>query len=303
MAPLSLRLDTPLRSFPLAVELSAEAETLALAGPSGAGKTTVLRMLAGLLRPQHGFVAAGEAVWLDTARGIDLPPERRSVGLVPQDYALFPHMTVAQNVGFADPAAATGLLERFGLAGLARERPGRLSGGERQRVALARALARRPAVLALDEPLAALDAQTRRTVRDELAATLAGLGVPALLVTHDFADASALAARVAVLVDGAIRQVGTPAELLAEPADAFVAAFTGANVVRAEGRTVAFQPWDVRLVGEDGERRVVTAVERLGPRARVVLGDVVAEVAAEDAPRVGEQVGYAVAPECLRVVG
>jgi ABC-type sulfate/molybdate transport systems ATPase subunit len=303
MAPLSLRLDTPLRSFRLAVELSAGAETLALAGPSGAGKTTVLRMLAGLLRPQHGLVAAGEDVWLDTARGVDLAPERRSVGLVPQDYALFPHMTVAQNVAFADPAAATGLLERFGLAGLAGERPGRLSGGERQRVALARALARRPAVLALDEPLAALDAQTRRTVRDELATTLAGLGVPALLVTHDFADASALAARVAVLVDGAIRQVGTPAELLAEPADAFVAAFTGANVVRAEGRTVAFQPWDVRLVGEGGVRRVVTAVERLGPRARVVLGDVVAEVAAEDVPRVGEQVGYEVVAGRARVVG
>lgn len=198
-----------------------------MAGPSGAGKTSVLRVIAGLVRPDRGLVACGDDVWLDTERGVDRPPERRSVGLVPQDYALFPHMSVASNVGFADPAAADRLLERFGIAPLADERPDRLSGGERQRVAVARALARNPAVLALDEPLAALDAQTRRAVRTELAAILAGLNVPTLIVTHDFDDARALASRVAVLVDGTIRQVGTPDELISRPADAFVAAFTG----------------------------------------------------------------------------
>jgi len=174
-------------------------------------------------------VTCGDDVWLDTDRGVDLAPERRSVGLVPQDYALFPHLTVAANVGFADRTAADGLMRRLGIAALAGERPGRLSGGERQRVALARALARRPAVLALDEPLAALDAQTRRTVRAELATVLDGLDVPTLIVTHDFADARALASRVAILVDGTIRQLGTPDELVARPADAFVAAFTGAD--------------------------------------------------------------------------
>jgi len=200
-----------------------------LAGPSGAGKTSVLRVIAGLARPRHGRVAFGEELWLDTDCGIDVAPERRSVGLVPQDYALFPHLSVAANVGFADPAAADGLMRRLGIAALANERPGSLSGGERQRVALARALARKPAVLALDEPLAALDAQTRRAVRGELAMVLDDLGIPALIVTHDFEDACALASRVAVLVDGTIRQVGTPAELVASPADPFVAAFTGAE--------------------------------------------------------------------------
>lgn len=254
-------------------------------------------MLAGLLAPLRGRVVVGGETWLDTARGIALPPERRSVGFVPQDHGLFPHLSVEANVGFAAPARAAELMERFGIAQLAGERPARLSGGERQRVALARALARRPAVLALDEPLAALDAQTRRTVRDELAGLLAGLRVPTLLVTHDFADAGALAARVAVLVGGRVRQVGTPQELLDAPADPFVAAFTGANVVRDGARVVCFQPWDVRL-GE-GEARTVTAVEALGPRARVVLGDVVAEVPAAQAPRRGERVRYSVAPECV----
>ncbi|HZO36955.1 MAG TPA: ATP-binding cassette domain-containing protein [Solirubrobacteraceae bacterium] len=229
MAALTLRIHTPLRSFALDVALNVGRETVALAGPSGAGKTSVLRVIAGLARPRHGRVAFGEELWLDTDCGIDVAPERRSVGLVPQDYALFPHLSVAANVGFADPAAADGLMRRLGIAALANERPGSLSGGERQRVALARALARKPAVLALDEPLAALDAQTRRAVRGELAMVLDDLGIPALIVTHDFEDACALASRVAVLVDGTIRQVGTPAELVASPADPFVAAFTGAE--------------------------------------------------------------------------
>jgi ABC-type sulfate/molybdate transport systems ATPase subunit len=205
---------------------------------------------------------------------------------VPQEYALFPHLSVEANVGFADPARAQELMARFGIAHLAGERPARLSGGERQRVALARALARQPKVLLLDEPLAALDAQTRRRVRDELGEMLRELAIPTLLVTHDAGDAAALADRVAVLVDGRIRQVGSPGDLYAEPADPFVAAFTGANVLAgvarrvdggcvvalddggelgsrfgAEGRVaVAFQPWDVSVarVGElEGAERGV----------------------------------------------
>jgi ABC-type sulfate/molybdate transport systems ATPase subunit len=229
MATLALRIHTPLRAFALDLALTVGRETVALAGPSGAGKTSVLRVIAGLARPQHGLVTNGDDVWLDTDRGVDVAPERRSVGLVPQDYALFPHLSVADNVAFADRTAAAELMERLGIAALADERPDRLSGGERQRVALARALARRPAVLVLDEPLAALDAQTRRAVRGELAEVLDGLAIPALIVTHDFKDACALASRVAILVDGTVRQVGTPSELIAHPADPFVAAFTGAD--------------------------------------------------------------------------
>jgi ABC-type sulfate/molybdate transport systems ATPase subunit len=217
-------------------------------------------------------------------------------------------------------------MERLRIAHLAGDRPGRLSGGERQRVALARALARDPAVLLLDEPLAALDAQTRRHVRDELAEILRELAVPALLVTHDAGDAAALADRVAVLVAGHVRQDGTPAELLAAPADPFVAAFTGANVLPgtarpaasgcvialddggtlrsatvAEGRVAAtFAPWDVALhVAGEGLRVRVSNVTPRGPRSRIHAGALVADV--EGAPFApGDEVVAVVAPERVR---
>jgi len=186
MATLSLhRVTVPLRAFTL--ELSCEVRsTLALVGPSGSGKSTVLRAVAGLVRPAAGHIAVGDDVLFDGRRGVDLPPERRRVGLVFQEYALFPHMTVRQNVEYARRHAADEYLERFRIAHLATARPGELSGGERQRVALARALAREPAVLLLDEPLSALDAHTKTTVRAELHELLAGLDIPVLLVTHDF---------------------------------------------------------------------------------------------------------------------
>jgi molybdate transport system ATP-binding protein len=293
MAQLDLDIAVALRAYALRVGLSVPAgETVALVGPSGAGKSTVLRAVAGLLHPGEGRIALGDDVWFDAARGIRRAPERRAVGLVFQDHALFPHLTVLQNVAFGGTEdRARDLLERFGLAPLAAERPGRLSGGEGQRVALARALARDPGVLLLDEPLSALDAHTRAVVRGELAATLRELTIPALLVTHDHRDALALADRIGVLVDGTLRQVGTAAELLRAPADPFVATFTGANVVRGVapgGAVLAVQPWDVRIVPFEPDARwavpgVVEAIEDEGPRARVRVGGVVAEVPTADA--------------------
>jgi molybdate transport system ATP-binding protein len=183
---LDVRLDHPLRSFSLSLAVELGRETLALVGPSGAGKSSVLRAIAGLLRPERGRIALGARPWLDTEEQIDLPPERRSVGLVFQEYALFPHLDVRRNVAFGGRGRVDELLERFRISHLARARPADLSGGERQRVALARALARDPAVLLLDEPLSALDAHTRGVVRGELAELLAELRLPTLLVTHDF---------------------------------------------------------------------------------------------------------------------
>jgi molybdate transport system ATP-binding protein len=245
-----------LRAFALDVELALGRETLALVGPSGAGKTTVLRAIAGLLRPERGAIVAGRERWFDSERGLDLPPERRSVGLVFQEYALFPHLTVEQNVAYGGRARARELVQVLGLAGLAGVRPARLSGGERQRVALARALARDPDVLLLDEPLAALDTHTRATVRAELHEHLRRFALPTLLVTHDYADAAALADRIAVMVDGRIVQVGAPPELIAEPASPFVASFTGSNVLHARARVLSDGLTEVRL--EDGTRLLST---------------------------------------------
>jgi len=236
----SLRVEAAvtLGAFDLDVELDVQAgRCLALAGPSGAGKSTLLRVAAGLLRPGSGRVSCGEAVWLDTAAGVDVAPERRGCGYVFQDYALFEHLRVWQNVGYALPrrerrAAAAPLLERFGLTHLGEARPRTLSGGERQRVALARALARRPSVLLLDEPLSALDARTRASATRELAALLREAEVPCVLVTHDFTEAAVLGDEVAVIDGGRLVQRGTPAALAATPRSAFVADFTGAVVLR-----------------------------------------------------------------------
>ncbi len=319
MDTLTLILDHALRSFRLSVELELGRETVALVGPSGAGKSSVLRAIAGLLRPDMGRVAAGSSVWLDTSAGIDLPPERRSVGLVFQDYALFPHLDVRRNVAFGGAARADELLRRLRISHLAHARPGELSGGERQRVALARALARDPAVLLLDEPLSALDAHTRGVVRAELADLLAELGLPTLLVTHDFEDAAALAGRIGVIVEGRILQLAPAAELVAAPADAFVASFTGANLLhgiarpgvdgltevvlddggsafsadRGEGRVaLAVYPWEVALARAESPDSAVNHVRgeirslvTLGNRVRVRVGPLTAEITAASSER------------------
>ncbi len=242
---LSVQASTERGALSLDVELAAErGECLALAGPSGAGKTSILRVAAGLLRPARGRVEANGAVWLDTEGGVDLPAERRRCGYVFQDYALFPHLSAWQNVayplrGLPRPerrARAHELLERFGLADRAEARPRTLSGGERQRVAVARALARRPEVLLLDEPLSALDARTRAAAARELGVLLRESEAPALLVTHDFAEAALLGDRVGIVDRGRVVQQGTPSELAASPRSAFVADFTGAVVLTGTAR-------------------------------------------------------------------
>lgn len=217
---------------------------LALAGPSGAGKTTILRLIAGTQRPDRAHIAFGEDVWVDTTARTWVPPERRRCGYVFQDYALFPHLSAWRNVAYGARthgrserrAAAIRLLDRFGLADRADARPHELSGGERQRVALARALAAEPAVLLLDEPLAALDPRTRASAARELAVTLRELGLPALLVTHDFSEAALLGDEIGVIDAGEIVQRGTASELAAAPASAFVADFTGAVVLTGTAR-------------------------------------------------------------------
>ena len=327
MAQLDADIHHRLRAFDLELILSVGDETLALVGPSGAGKSTFLRAVAGLERPQRGRVVLDGEAWLDTERGVDLPPERRSVGLVFQEYALFPHLSVRRNVAFGGASAAEvdELLERFGIAQLAAARPDAISGGERQRVALARALARRPRVLLLDEPLSALDAHTRGAVRAELRELLAGLGLPVVLVTHDFEDAATLADRVGVLVEGSLLQLGTPAELVAAPVDPFVARFTGANLVRGtstgpsggltevvldvggtmwstdavRGRVaIAVHPWEIslsRTAPDDSAvnhlRAPIASITSLGNRARVAVGPLVAEVTASSVERLGLREG------------
>jgi molybdate transport system ATP-binding protein len=325
---LHVELTHPLRAFVAAVGLTVEAgETVALVGPSGAGKTTVLRVVAGLLRPQQGRVALGETTWLDTEAGVDVPPERRRVGFLFQEYALFPHLDVAANVAFGavDRHAVAPLLQRFGIAGLASARPRDLSGGERQRVALARALARRPDVLLLDEPLSALDAHTRGVVRGELRELLSTLELPTLLVTHDFDDAAALADRVGVVVQGQVLQQGDPSDLVARPTDPFVASFTGASVLsgtasrgaggltevvldvggtawttdEGAGRVaVAVHPWEVALAREAPDdtavnhvRAPVASIVALGNRARVRVGPLTAEVTTASLDRLGIREG------------
>jgi molybdate transport system ATP-binding protein len=326
---LDVSFDHPLRSFGASVDLSVEpGETFALVGPSGAGKTTVLRVVSGLLRPRIGQVALDGAVWLDTEGGVCLDPDRRSVGLVFQEYALFPHLTVEGNVGFGGRGRVTELLERFRIADLAKAKPEDLSGGERQRVALARALARDPAVLLLDEPMAALDAHTRAAVRAELQELLRDLALPTILVTHDFEDAAALADRVGVIADGRILQHGTPDELVAAPGDAFVASFTGGNLLHgfarptregltevvldggavvfstdsAEGRVgVVVYPWEVSIAhaaAADSALNHVSApissLTTIGNRVRVRVGPLVGEVTSTSAERLGLERGQVV---------
>ncbi len=205
-------------------------EFVALLGPSGCGKTTLLRLLAGFEAPDGGLVRIGEQV---VAGAVWVPPERRHVGMVFQDYALFPHLTVARNVGYGLPrdgrdARVRQALELVGLGGLGDRYPHELSGGQQQRVALARALAPEPAVVLLDEPWSNIDPVLRSSMRDELAAILRATGVTVLLVTHEQEEAFSLSDRVVLMRDGGVVQSGTPEEVYYAPATRWAAEFVGA---------------------------------------------------------------------------
>ena len=218
-----------------------EGRSLALLGPSGCGKTTLLRVVAGLETPDRGTVSvAGEVL---TGPGRSVPAERRRVGLVFQDAALFPHLSVARNVayGLSRAEVAAGrvqeTLEMVDLAHLAQRRPHELSGGQAQRVALARALAPRPRILLFDEPFTGLDTTLRVRVRTEISALLREVGMTSVFVTHDQEEAFVLGDEVAVMREGRVQQVGTPAQVYASPVDEWVATFVGeANLLPATAR-------------------------------------------------------------------
>jgi iron(III) transport system ATP-binding protein len=221
-------------------------EVVCLVGPSGCGKTTLLRVAAGLEPLQQGRVLIGEEVMAEGRMSV--PPENRNVGLVFQDYALFPHLTVRGNIAFGlkhlssserDEQVAHAL-DRTGMSGYASIYPHQLSGGEQQRVALARALAPRPRIVLLDEPFSGLDTSLRHLVRDQAAEILRDAGIATLMVTHDPEEAMYLADRIAVMDQGKLRQVGSPDEIYLEPANAFVAAFFG-DVNRFAGQVLTGQ--------------------------------------------------------------
>jgi molybdate transport system ATP-binding protein len=240
-AQLRVRID----SFELDATLDVQAnEVVALLGPNGAGKTTLLRALAGLLPLDHGRVVLDGRTLEDTEKGVRLSAEKRRIGVVFQDYLLFPHLNARDNVAFGLRARgmskhealrrADSWLERFDAGAYARVRPGRLSGGQAQRVALARALACEPQLLALDEPLRSLDVATRHAIRHSLREHLDVYHGPSLLITHDPIEAITLADRLVVLEDGRVTQTGTIDEVARRPRSAWVARLVGVNLYRGD---------------------------------------------------------------------
>jgi thiamine transport system ATP-binding protein len=268
----------------------ADGEFFTLVGPSGCGKTTTLRLLAGFEEPTAGTVRFdGEAM-------TGVPPEDREVGVVFQNYALFPHLSLRENVAyglkFHDPPdgqspdeRVADLLDLVDLSGLGDRDPGELSGGQQQRVALARALAPGPRLLLLDEPMSALDAQLRERLRLQVKEIQSELGITTVYVTHDQEEALSVSDRVAVLRDGRVEQVGAPREVYRRPATRFVASFVGDNNL-----------FDGRVVGADDSRVAVRVGDRQFAVARDSLDDGVSV-------RSGEAVTLCVRPEHLRVVG
>jgi molybdenum ABC transporter ATP-binding protein len=255
---ITVRLHRPLRHFDLDVSFSlAAGEVAVVVGPSGAGKTSVLNCIAGLDSPDGGTIRLGERTVFDSAAGVDIRPEQREVGYVFQDYALFPHLTVRNNVAYGlharrRPAAEVrtrvdSLLEMLRVRDLAEAYPNSLSGGEQQRVALARAIATQPKVLLLDEPLAALDTTSRKHVRRELRGLLSRLGIAVILVTHDYEDALVLGRRILVMDKGRISRDGSHEELLQHPCSRFVADFTGVNYFEGSVETGGDQPRRIRV--------------------------------------------------------
>jgi len=254
----------------------AEGEFLTLLGPSGCGKTTTLMSIAGLVQPTRGSITCGEVTLYDGARRVNRPPERRDCGVVFQSYAIWPHMSVADNVAYplrlrrrpkAEIAAAVAeTLALVGMAELAERYPHELSGGQQQRVAMARAVVYSPQVLLLDEPLSNLDAKLREQARVWLKDIQARLGLTTIFVTHDQDEALAMSDRIVVMKDGAIEQVGAPEEVYRRPASPFVASFLGSsNLIPGTVLSAAHGRADVRL-GEGGSVVSVDATIAAGVR-------------------------------------
>jgi molybdate transport system ATP-binding protein len=270
---LSVAGRTRVGDFELDVEVTAQPnEVLAVLGPNGAGKSTLLRVLAGLHTLQAGTVRLGDRILDDPARDVFVTPQQRRIAVVFQDHRLFPHLRVLDNVAFgprsrgvpagvARQAAAT-WLERLAIAELGRRRPRQLSGGQAQRVALARALAVEPDALLLDEPLAALDVQTRAAVQGELRQHLAEFGGPTIIVTHDPIEALLLAGRIVVLERGRVVQAGSPAEITTRPLTTYVAHLVGMNLYpgAAEGDTVHVDGGGTVVAAEAPPGRVLAAL-------------------------------------------
>lgn len=251
------RIEVTLRqAAPIPLDVSFDCgrgELIALVGPSGSGKTTILRCIAGLYAPRTGRVTCAGTEWLNTARRIDLPPQKRSIGIVFQHYALFPHLCAVDNVTAAMQHLPSGqrrelglqLLKTVNLQGLESRRPHQLSGGQQQRVALARALARDPQILLLDEPFSSVDQATRRKLQRELAALRGRMVHPIILVTHDVEEACMLADRICILHHGKSLQIGEPAEILNRPTHRLAAHLVGLTNV-----------FSGRIIGHSDERRL-----------------------------------------------
>jgi molybdate transport system ATP-binding protein len=240
---LELRLASRLGAFQLEAELQvADRAVMVVVGESGSGKSTLLRCLAGLLRPERGRIAVDGTPWFDSDAALWLPAQERPVGVVTQDVALFPHLSAAENVAFGLRAQridagerrrrTAAALERLGVASLAGRRPHQLSGGQRQRVAIARAIVLEPRLLLLDEPLSALDASSRRTIRAELRKLLDELPCMTVYVTHSPAEALSFGERITVLESGRVSQTGTREALMRSPRSPYVAEFLGVNLFR-----------------------------------------------------------------------
>ncbi|MBX7245227.1 MAG: ABC transporter ATP-binding protein [Candidatus Sumerlaeaceae bacterium] len=244
-----------------------EDRVLVLFGPSASGKSTILRCLAGLERPDEGRVSFGGEIWSDAASGKFVAPQYRSIGFMAQDYALFPHLDVRENIAYGvgarnatEAKARVGeLLERFGIGDVASRKPAELSGGQQQRVALARALAREPGLLLLDEPLSALDAPTRMTLRRELREVIEPIEIPAIVVTHDPAEAELLGHTVLVLDAGQVLQMGPVREVFASPCSRRVAEIVGFENVVGHA-DLKNHPQLLSIVNNNAENRAWGAV-------------------------------------------
>ncbi|GGH81462.1 molybdenum ABC transporter molybdate-binding protein [Pullulanibacillus pueri] len=261
---LSFHFKKKLRDFELNIEIEVGNKTLALIGHSGCGKTTTLQLLAGLQTPDEGFVEINGTKLTATKENLFIPTEDRQIGFVFQDYALFPHLSVRENILYGirhlerpeKKKRLEEVLSLLQLEALEDVFPTQLSGGQQQRVALARALVTRPSLLLLDEPLSALDISTRSHVRTELKGLLDSLSIPCVVVTHDYEDARVLGDEIAVIDQGSMIQKGTPEEIIKQPASPFVAEFVGTNLVvqQAEDSShckqslmIAFHPWEAEV--------------------------------------------------------